>query len=199
MKRRPAVIVFARVPRLGAVKSRLARDIGRVRAWRFHRGVTAATVRRLAGDRRWRLIVALTPDRLGRRARIAPVAVDRICQGPGDLGERMARALRRQQPMPVLLVGSDIPGLGSAHIERAFRALAAADVVFGPAEDGGFWLVGARGHHRPDRWFKRVRWSSRHALADTCANLGPRVRVALVDRLSDVDTGADYAHIADAD
>lgn len=196
MRRRPVVIVFARVPQLGAVKTRLARDIGRLEAWRFHRNATAATVRRLGGQRRWRLVLALTPDRLARRARAAPLATERIAQGAGDLGRRMARALSRPSPAPVLLVGSDIPDLGLAHIDRALRALAAADVVFGPAEDGGYWLVGTRGRRSPHRWFRGVRWSSRHALADTLANLATGLRVVCIDRLSDVDTGTDYARLA---
>ncbi len=66
------------------------------------------------------------------------------------------------------------------------------DAVFGPAVDGGYWLVGMK--RRP--WlrgvFADVRWSSPHALADTLANLAGR-RVLLLDRLRDVDTGADLA------
>lgn len=195
MRRRPVVIVFARVPQLGAVKTRLARDVGRLEAWRFHRIATAATLRRLAGASRWRLILALTPDRLGQRARVAPVAVERMTQGRGDLGRRMARALRRQQPAPVVLVGSDIPALNADEVRRAFRCLAAADVVFGPATDGGYWLVGSRGRRSPERWFRKVRWSGPDALADSLANLERNLRVARAGRLSDVDTGVDLARL----
>jgi len=199
MRRRPVVIVFARAPQLGAVKTRLARDIGCLQAWRFHRQATAATVRRLARDGRWRLVLALTPDRLGRRARVVPIAVPRTRQGPGDLGQRMARALRRFQPASVLLVGSDVPDLGAEAVGRAFRALAAADAVFGPAEDGGYWLVGTRGRRRPERWFRQVRWSSRHALDDTLGNLPFGMRVAMTAQLWDVDTGADFARLTGTD
>ena len=190
------MIVFARVPQLGAVKTRLARDIGPLAAWRFHRNATAAAVRGLGADRRWRLLVALTPDRLAGRARLTPVAAQRTGQGTGDLGWRMARALDRLRPEPALLVGSDVPGLDRGRIARAFRALAAADAVFGPAEDGGFWLIGIRGQRRPHGWFRSVRWSSPHALADTLTNLPPNVRVARLEPLADVDTGADYARLA---
>lgn len=196
MRRRAVVVVFARAPQLGAVKTRLAGDVGRLAAWRFHRRATATTLRRLGRDRRWRLVLALTPDRLAGRARLGPAGVARLPQGPGGLGPRMARALTRFQPAPVLLVGSDIPGLGAAEIARALHALAGADAVFGPAEDGGYWLVGLRGRRRPEAWFRRVRWSGPHALADTLANLGGGLRVALADRLADVDRGADLARLA---
>jgi glycosyltransferase A (GT-A) superfamily protein (DUF2064 family) len=65
--------------------------------------------------------------------------------------------------------------------------------VFGPAEDGGYWLVGL-GPCRPARPFAEVRWSTEHALADTLANFAGR-RVALLRTLRDVDTAADLAAI----
>jgi len=177
------VIIFARAPRLG-VKKRLAKGIGAMEALRFYRAQLAATLR-AARDRRWRTVLAVTPDHA--RARW-PRGVARIGQGQGDLGMRMARALARYRR--AVLVGSDIPGLSRADLAAAFRALSRADSVFGPAEDGGYWLVG-HGPRRPARPFAAVRWSSEHALADTLANFAGR-RVALLRRLRDVDTAADY-------
>jgi hypothetical protein len=99
----------------------------------------------------------------------------------------MARALAPHRR--AVLVGCDIPGLGAADIAAAFRALGRAGAVFGPAEDGGYWLVGF-GPRRPARPFAGVRWSTEHALADTLRNCAPHP-VALVRRLRDVDTAAD--------
>jgi glycosyltransferase A (GT-A) superfamily protein (DUF2064 family) len=65
--------------------------------------------------------------------------------------------------------------------------------VFGPAEDGGYWLVGL-GPRRPARPFAAVRWSTAHALADTRRNFHGR-RIALLRSLSDVDTAADWASL----
>jgi hypothetical protein len=76
-------------------------------------------------------------------------------------------------------------------IAAAIRALGRADAVFGPAEDGGYWLVGM-GPRRPARPFAGVRWSSGHTLADTLRNFAGR-RVALLRRLRDVDTAEDLA------
>lgn len=192
MRRRSVVIVFAKAPRLGAVKTRLAREIGDHAARRFQREVAGALVRRLARPGRWRLVLAVTPDGYARQGRFWPEDVERLAQGPGDLGRRMARALHRYLPAPVVLVGSDIPTLRARHIRRAFQALGQSDVVFGPASDGGYWLVGARGRIAPERLFRGVRWSTPEALADTRRNLGPGRRVGLVDQLDDVDSGADY-------
>jgi rSAM/selenodomain-associated transferase 1 len=176
------VIVFARAPRLG-VKRRLAAGVGAMAALRFYRGQLAATLR-AARDRRWRTVLAVTPDHA--RARW-PRGVARTGQGRGDLGVRMRRALAPHRR--AVLVGSDIPGLARGDLAAAFRALGRAEAVFGPAEDGGYWLVGY-GPRRPAWPFAGVRWSSRSALADTLANFTGR-RVALLRRLRDVDTAED--------
>jgi rSAM/selenodomain-associated transferase 1 len=181
------VLVFARAPRLGAVKRRLARGIGAAAALRFYRRQLASVLGEVARDGRWRCLVAVTPDREGMRARL-PWRVARVPQGHGGLGERMDRAMRGRRR--VVVVGSDIPGLCRADIAAAFSALGRAHAVFGPAEDGGYWLVGL-GPRRPARPFGAVRWSSEHALADTVVNFCGR-RIALLRRLRDVDTAEDF-------
>ncbi|MBM3592062.1 MAG: glycosyltransferase [Alphaproteobacteria bacterium] len=188
--RRPVVIIFARVPRLGTVKRRLAAGIGARGALRFYRAMLAATAWPIARDRRWHTILAITPA--GTRAdwgRFAPRGTARLPQVAGDLGRRMEKALA---PFPrALLIGSDIPGLGPADIAAGFRALGRADAVFGPALDGGYWLVGF-GPRRPHRPFAQVRWSSAHTLADTMQNF-QRHRVTLLPPKRDVDNADDLA------
>ena len=194
MSPRPWLIVFAKAPRLGAAKRRLAREAGTLAAWRFYRRNSLDLLRRLGGDPRWGTVLAVTPDR-DAAARFWPPELPRLAQGPGDLGHRMDRAMRRLPPGPVVLVGSDIPGIRRRHVAEAFRALGRADAVFGPAADGGYWLVGLRRCPRMPQLFEGVRWSSEHALADTLANLPRGMRHALLEELSDVDTAADLARI----
>ena len=184
------VYVFARAPMIGAVKRRLAADVGEIAAWRFYRETTRSVVRCLARDRRWRTLLAVTPDRRAGSAWRDMAGIERIPQGPGDLGRRMTRVLGGEPGMRSLIVGSDIPGIEAAHIARAFAALASHDAVFGPAPDGGYWLVGVRDISRLPGLFDGVRWSSPRALADTLANIDGRRRVALVDTLTDIDDGA---------
>ena len=111
-------------------------------------------------------------------------------QGDGDLGVRMQRLFERLPPGPVVVIGSDIPAIRPAHIAEAFRLLGGADAVFGPAQDGGYWLVGLKRTPRVLAPFADVRWSGPHALSDTRANLKGS-RVALAARLGDVDTAED--------
>ena len=185
------LVIMARAPRLGTGKRRLARDLGALAAWRFQRAMLDQVLRRLGGDPRWTTWLAVTPDRAVPGAR---GGVQIMPQGPGDLGARMARLLRERRFGPVVIVGSDIPDLDAHHVAQAFKALSRHDWVFGPAKDGGYWLVGARRRRAPWRPFEAVRWSSQHALADSLANLAG-ARIALLEELHDVDTGEDLARL----
>jgi glycosyltransferase A (GT-A) superfamily protein (DUF2064 family) len=132
---------MAKRPAMGRVKRRLAREIGAAAAIRFYRTSLAHTVLRLAADPRWRTVIAL--DSLADGARLlSRTRAAMMPQGEGDLGARMQRLFARLPPGPVVIVGGDIPSIRPAHIEAAFRLLGPADAVFGPAEDGGYWLVG---------------------------------------------------------
>jgi uncharacterized protein len=185
---RDVVVVFARAPQLGAVKRRLACEIGDRAALRFPAATLRRLLRLLARDRRFRTVLALTPDRAPFRA---PPGVARVPQGRGDLGQRMERAFHRFRRRRVALVGSDIPGIAAEDLRAAFRALGRTHAAFGPAEDGGYWLVGM-GARRPSRPFAAVRWSGPHALADTRRNFRIQSQ-ALLRPLRDVDRAADLA------
>lgn len=185
---RPRLYVMVKVPRPGRVKTRLGRQIGMVRAAWWFRHQVARLLRRLE-DPRWELVLAVAPDREGLAARTWPGHLPRVAQGQGNLGARMARLLRRPGQGPVCIIGADVPGVTRAHVARAFRALADADAVIGPATDGGYWLIGMRGRV-PAGALENVRWSSPHAMTDTLATLRG-LRVRMVDVLSDVDEAAD--------
>ena len=187
---------MAKLPVAGGVKTRLARDIGLAGATRFARHAVAALLQRVGYDRRWQTVLAVAPDR-ATGSRAWPRGVARMPQGRGDLGQRMQRIFDCRHAGPVLIVGTDVPGISPAHIAEAFRLLGRHDAVFGPATDGGYWLVGLKRRPRVLRPFAGVRWSSRHALADTLANLGGRT-VAFVATLSDVDDAGDWRTSADA-
>ena len=195
MRRRPQLVIFLRAPQRGAVKRRLARDIGPGAAHEFYLRTSRTVIARLTGHAGWRVILAVTPDRLARSGRFWSPALPRLPQGPGGLDRRMARVLRRLPPGPVVIVGSDVPGLTAAHIDEAFARLAVHEAVFGPAADGGYWLIGLARRRLAaaalaPRLFKGVRWSSASALKDTRANLPPGAEGAPLELLEDVDDAA---------
>ncbi len=184
------LVIMVKEPRPGRVKTRLGRDIGMVGAAWWFRHQTRSLIRRLR-DPRWQIVLAVSPDREGLTSSIWPADLPRAAQGRGNLGDRMARMLKGMPKGPVCLIGADIPGISRGHIARAFKALGSAQMVFGPAPDGGYWLVGAQrfGALSPSL-FRDVRWSTEHALADTLASVSD-TRVEMLDQLRDIDTVAD--------
>jgi len=184
-----SLVIFVREPRPGRVKTRLARDIGAIDAAWWFRHQSARLIRRLAADRRWRTVLAVTPDRDGLASRVWPASLERWPQGRGDLGARMGRALTGMPPGPVIVVGADIPALTPGHIAEGFRLLGRHEAVLGPATDGGYWMIGLRrgGRAAPSAMLAGIRWSSAHALADTVASLAP-LDIGYAATLSDVDT-----------
>ena len=179
------LVVMAKAPVAGGAKTRLAREIGAAAATRFARQATAALLQRVAHDPRWQTVLAASPD-AAVTSRCWPRGIARVGQGRGDLGRRMQRVMERMPPGPVAIVGTDVPGITPALVADAFLRLGRHEAVFGPATDGGYWLVGMRRRPRRLRPFFDVRWSSPHALADTLANLDGRT-VAFIATLSDVD------------
>jgi rSAM/selenodomain-associated transferase 1 len=184
------LILFARAPRLGTVKRRLAAGIGAVPALRFYRNALAASLRKFSNLPGVHTVIAITPDRSKLRAPGWAV----FGQGQGDLGVRMHNAFHRFPCRRVVLVGVDIPDLAAADIRAAITALSSADAVFGPTADGGYYLV-AMGPRRPAKPFAGIRWSSEHALADTLNHFsGLRVRRLRV--LQDIDTAEDLKKLS---
>jgi uncharacterized protein len=179
------LVIMVKSPVAGRVKTRLARAVGTTAATAFYRGTARAVIARLARDKRWRTIVAVAPDADVYKP-FWPAGLRRIGQGSGDLGARMQRLIEDIPAGRVVVIGTDIPAVRPAHIANAFRQLGDNDAVFGPAEDGGFWLVGQRRVPKVRDAFEGVRWSSADTLSDTLANLAG-CRVARAATLSDVD------------
>jgi rSAM/selenodomain-associated transferase 1 len=192
---RRTLVLFVRVPLLGGGKRRLAREIGDIAALRFEKLMIALLLRRLAKDGRWRLRIAVTPDKARHRARDWCGWGEAVGQGGDDLGRRMVRMLETSPSGATVIIGGDIPAVTARHVAAAFRLLGSHDLVFGPAEDGGFWLVGARHPRHLPPIFERVRWSSLHALADALASLPRRIRVGYAETLEDVDDADAYRRL----
>ena len=185
----PTLIVMAKAPRIGAGKTRLAAEVGRVEAWRINRRLHAHTLR-VASSAYWETLLCVTPDHaIGLDLPgVWPSGVQRIRQGEGDLGERLARALAPHRTVAV--IGTDCAEITAAHIAQAFAALRRAPFVLGPAHDGGFWLFAARDGGQAARAMRPVRWSSEHTARDVMRNLGA-CDVAMLSTLRDIDTAAD--------
>jgi len=158
---RPVLYVVAKAPIMGRAKTRLAADIGPVHAKRIYRALMGQVLRQVR-DPRWDTVLAVTPPSLlGRVPDWEGFA--QIPQVSGSLTPRLQALFSRKGP--TLTIGTDCPQVKAADIASAFRALKSHKHVFGPASDGGFWLMGANGP-LPRGFFNGVRWSHAETLSD---------------------------------
>ena len=184
------LLIMAKQPRIGRVKTRLGASIGAMEATRAYRVILSTTLNTLSRDARWQTWVAVSGVN-ELHANVWPANVNLVDQGTGDLGDRMQRMFDRLPIGPVVIIGSDIPNIERADIAQAFHQLGQNEAVFGPAQDGGYWLVGQSRRRRVLTLFRNVRWSSEHTLADTMSNLGA-APMTLLRQLADVDDAANY-------
>jgi uncharacterized protein len=187
----PRLVIMVKEPVAGRVKTRLARGIGTAAATGVYRTLQSTIVARLAADRRWQTILAISPD-MAVHSPMMPSRAARVIQGRGDLGHRLQRLADKLPLGPIVIIGTDIPAITRADIASAFRALGRCDAVFGPSRDGGYWLVGLKRMPRLTNVFANVRWSTPDALTDTRDNLIGR-RTAMLRPHDDIDTMADLS------
>jgi rSAM/selenodomain-associated transferase 1 len=195
-------VLFAREPVPGRVKTRLAREIGTAAAASLYEAFLSDLAACLTSPARWDSVLAHAEVDPGPYllATFRP-PWDLVSQGNGTLGERLARAVvraRMEGRRDVLVAGSDTPTLTGEDLSEAFRALAGtSDVVYAPAPDGGFSLVGMRGNVDPAVVFPAgVRWSSPHALADSRRSVEAKgYRARLLSTVPDVDEIGDLGNV----
>ena len=187
------LLVFARAPRRGRVKTRLIPELGEDTALKVHQRLLDRTLREAAAfPGRARLMLDDHDERLAAHAREMGLEVG--LQHGGGLGERMNAALRDglQEAARVLLVGSDCPVLDQTYLALAVDGVNKARVVLGASEDGGYVLIGgsdASVWH--DGRFEGVRLGTDYAMADTLVALNDVAPVTVLPPLWDVDMPED--------
>jgi rSAM/selenodomain-associated transferase 2/rSAM/selenodomain-associated transferase 1 len=191
-----SLILFTRLPRPGLAKTRLIPALGADGAADLQRRMT-----RLAVARAWAFCAAAPGRRLviaydggsenEMRAWLGPL--DFLPQGEGDLGARMQRAVAGEftrGARSVIVIGADCPRLDHAILDSATRALEECEVTFGPASDGGYYLVGSR---KPmPSIFTDIPWSTGEVLATSLRRAQEAgCKATLLEQLPDVDEPAD--------
>lgn len=195
----PGLIVFARAPDPGRVKTRLVPLLGAAGASRLHARLVERTLR-TAGASGFRTVELHCTPKIQNRFFLENqkrFGVRLRAQGRGDLGDRMYRAFERslRSHREVVLIGSDCPALRAADLRAAVRALRrGADAVFAPAEDGGYALIGLRRLSR--RLFEGIEWGGSEVLAQTRRRLKRlRWRWKELRTVWDVDRPEDVARL----
>ena len=194
--------VFAKEPRPGHVKSRLAAATSPEWAAWIADAFLRDTIDRLAQVEAQRFLLYSPEDSKEYFAALAGNQFQLIPQADGDLGRRMEQFIVGQfqaGAQRIVIVGSDSPSLPPEWIEDAFRKLDEANLVIGPATDGGYYLLGCAGSALPI--FDNIAWGSEKVLSETISRLSDAAwRIALLPPWYDVDSVADLwalkGHIA---
>lgn len=185
------IVIFAKAPVAGQVKTRLIPALGAEAAADLAAAMLDATCREAlaAGVGPVELCLATHPDWTGR----PPDGVEATDQGEGDLGERLWRAARRAGT-PLLLIGTDCPQLDRQRLRTAAQRLRDHDALLHPAADGGYALLGL--NRLDPALFEAMPWSTDAVAAETIARiaaLGWSVHIG--ETLRDIDEPADLAHL----
>ncbi len=193
VEERRALIVFAKAPRPGRVKTRLAADLGAQEAARVYRRL-GRRVLDAVREGPYRTLVYYDPPDAEAEMRdwLGGESLEFRPQAEGDLGERMARAFEEalRDADRACIVGTDVPALRRALVVQALERLESADVVLGPAEDGGYYLMALSRPH--PEIFRDVPWSTADVLGTTLERARHAgLRESLLPVLKDVDTAAD--------
>ncbi len=190
----PALVVMARAPVPGEVKTRLHTHLSHEQCASLYTALlrdAIALAEAVPGCHRF--LSCSPPDAMRLFRDFAPTGMGFIAQRQGDIGQRMLGIMVDIHAIghsPIVIVGSDIPLLQPSLIEQAIKKLVDHDLCLGPAADGGYYLIGARSPHEPI--FKGIRWSTSSVLAATLSrakSLG--LTAALLEVCSDLDTIGD--------
>jgi rSAM/selenodomain-associated transferase 2/rSAM/selenodomain-associated transferase 1 len=195
------LMVFTRFPEPGKAKTRLIPALGAKGAARLQRQMTEhvmAAAAKLSNRPGLTIEVRHEGGSTGlMQAWLGPQYSYRQ-QGAGDLGRRMARAFEaafRNATGTAVIIGSDIPGISADIIQQTFEGLQKNDLVFGPAHDGGYYLIGIKNTIPPEtfvRLFDSIKWGSGEVLAQTLQTARESgMRFIQLESLGDVDRPAD--------
>ena len=186
--------LFVRAPRHGQVKTRLAQTIGADAALAAHETLVEHALSSLTGAPDFAVQIWSTSTHQNFMQWCADYHVTFELQSGADLGERMHDALARlcREGHRAIIVGSDCPSVDRQYVRSAFAALDDCDLVLGPAEDGGYGLIGVQQFPVPDV-FSGVRWGSAEVLEQTLVLAkNARLEVTLLPVLWDVDEYPDW-------
>ena len=179
------IILFSRRPTLGQVKRRLARDIGDKAALEVHQWLFRRTLEVIAQSGiKSTLYLSAQPNE--------EYDYDFKLQEGKDLGERMAKAFQHEidGDNRVCLIGSDCLDLSPEDLLLACEKLKKADLVLGPANDGGYYLIGLKQFY--PELFKGIKWSSPEVFAETLVVASKlSLKTVLLEKRTDVDKISD--------
>tara|TARA_R110002050_G_scaffold157357_1_gene285916 strand:+ start:9116 stop:9745 length:630 start_codon:yes stop_codon:yes gene_type:complete len=184
------IIVFVKNIKLGKVKTRLAKTIGNQAAFEVYSElvkVTETATKNIQTDKRIYFSDAVVETKWENTYKAV--------QKGADLGTRMKNAFKKgfeDGYERIVLIGSDLPDINTLHLKNGLKALNKTEAVFGPAEDGGYYLIGLKKMH--DFIFENKPWSQSNLLEKTCLELDKKnIKFTTLVTLNDIDTFEDLS------
>jgi rSAM/selenodomain-associated transferase 1 len=190
-----ALLVFAKYPEPGKVKTRLAKDIGKEEAARIYSGMAETIIHNLSKSSKYKTIIFFDPPerKTDFENWLQNNGYNLLPQDGKSLGEKMANAFIKAFSLgakKVVIIGTDCIEVSDDIISQAFDTLHRVDVVLGPAEDGGYYLLGLKGPI--SEIFNDIHWSTSNVLNQTLKKLeGKGLKFELLKTLRDIDTISD--------
>ena len=184
--------IMSKVPFMGLSKKRLTKGIGFIKSKRLtNNNLEKIKKIFLKNKKKYFLQWYLTPI-IKFRSYSFEFFTNCLIQQGNDIGEKIWFLVKNQKKS-FILIGSDIPGVNLHAISKSFFYLKSHDMVLGPTEDGGFWLIGFSKKKNIPYPFNNIRWSSSSALKDLLENLNKsNVSYKLTTKLRDIDNKDDY-------
>ena len=194
-KQENVLIVFVKYPEPGKVKTRIARDLGTERAAKIYSHMARSIIEKVWRAETYRTVIYFDPpDReTDIRAWLGINNVSYEVQSPGTLGDKMSKAIETvfsEGAEKAVLIGTDVPEITAELIRTAFSMLESTEVVLGPTEDGGYYLIGLQMFE--PQLFKNIDWSTDVVFNQSLGLIKEQnLSYRIIDSLKDVDTAED--------
>lgn len=194
-KNNPLVLVFCKNQIIGKVKSRLALKIGQKKAFLIYSELvdkTASIVNSLSSE-----VHVYYSDYIEENDKFNSSKIKKFIQKGNNLGDRIINALNIsfKNFSPVVVIGSDLWKLEISDIEDTFRILKNKNVVIGPSNDGGYYLIGM--NYLDTKIFENKNWGQESVLNDTIRDIDDKTNIHLLDEKTDIDTYDDLCQFPD--
>ena len=195
LKNNPLVLVFCKNQIIGKVKSRLALKIGQKKAFLIYSELvdkTASIVNSLSSE-----VHVYYSDYIEENDKFNSSKIKKFIQKGNNLGDRIINALNIsfKNFSPVVVIGSDLWKLEISDIEDTFRILKNKNVVIGPSNDGGYYLIGM--NYLDTKIFENKNWGQESVLNDTIRDIDDKTNIHLLDKKTDIDTYDDLCRFPD--
>jgi hypothetical protein len=192
------LIIFSKAPLAGQVKTRLIPALGRSKATQLHRYMLEQTVIMASKLKNIDCELHCAPDTSHSffNTLANKYSLKLLPQQGAQLGDKMAYAMQAalSNCLHCVIIGTDCPTMNAHYIQQAFTQLRSADVVLGPAKDGGYVLIAAKAFD--GRLFSRVSWGTSQVLKQTLKNINQlQLKYHKLNTLSDVDRAEDLAYL----